>query len=155
MKSEKAGADPRRFARASLAAFAWAAAIVVGVQAATAEVVQSTQLRKYEKGPLTKADFQAKVPSPRPVYGGVRLNAVISTGLYYKYRYEASLDGELVTLTLSEIEVYGALEPEYGEGFVVFIGTGGSMVEFPDNTRTAICNCYSTEAAAIAAREAK
>ena len=109
MNIANAGAEPRPFARGSLTAFAWAAAIVVGMQTATAEEVQSTQLRKYEDGPLTKADFKAKVPSPLPVFGGARLKAVISTGIYYKYQYKVSLDGELVTLTLSKIEVYGAV----------------------------------------------
>lgn len=111
MNLEKTGVDPRPFARSSLASFVWAAAIVVVVQTAMAEEVQSPRLRKYEDGLLTKADFQAKVPTPLPVFGGVRLKAVISTGIYYNYRYKASLDGERVKLTLSEIEVYGAVTP--------------------------------------------
>ena len=41
----------------------------------------------------------------------MRLKAVISAGIYYKYRYKASLDGDLVVATLSEIEVYGAVAP--------------------------------------------
>jgi hypothetical protein len=68
--------------------------------------------RDYAAGPLTKDDFQGKVP-PSPVTAdGTPLRAYLSGGIDYRYKYRYTVKDGDFDLSATEVTVYAAVERE-------------------------------------------
>jgi hypothetical protein len=76
------------------------------------EKSDKTAPREYSAGPLTKDDFQAKVPEAAHSAGGAALRAFISGGVYHRYRYRYTTASGQVRLMPTEIRVFAAVDRE-------------------------------------------
>jgi hypothetical protein len=70
---------------------------------------EKSNTRAATDGPLTKDDYLAKLPDPRPTFEGRPLRAWTSGDVQNRYRYRFSIEAGKYRLTPTEIDVFAVV----------------------------------------------